>query len=189
MKKTMWLAVVLLSLSFVWASCSSDSEKKPDPATDVTGADTEVPAEDIVQPGEDVVEPGEDVVEPGEDVTEPGEDTITEPPPTDQCLNPDDGAIIQPDGGAAASEAARECGMGCMVADDIIECATPCVVEETGLSEGCSGCYVGIIVCTIEKCISDCITDSTSAECVACQMDKGCLPDFYQCTGFDPPEA
>ena len=112
---------------------------------------------------------------------------LTPPPAVDQCTNEADGAIIL-EKSDEISAFAKECGMACLAEDDVVVCATPCVEEKTGLSAGCASCYVGMITCTILNCAAECIADPDAPECTDCQVDKGCYPDFYECSGLTPSE-
>ena len=113
-------------------------------------------------------------------------------PEVDMCQNDADLAILGLDGGAAAKTAATDCAMGCIAeptVEEIVACANPCVVENTGLTEGCSACYTAIIACTIINCLGECVADSEAPECTACMTDSGCYDAFYTCTGMEPPDA
>jgi len=108
------------------------------------------------------------------------------PPAGDQCVNEADGAILS-GGEVDATGAAQTCGLGCLAQEDPGACSMTCVMDETGLSAGCAGCYVGTIVCTIDNCVAECAADPTSDDCGACQVDAGCINDFYACSGLTPP--
>jgi len=162
------------------------------------GVDTVEPPVDTVEPPEDTLEPPEDTLEPPEDTLEPPEDTLGEvvppvdtvEPPVGACLNDADMAILGPDGGAAAKAAATDCAMACIAeptVEEIVACANPCVVADTGLTEDCSGCYTAIIACTIINCLGECVADSAAPECLGCMDASGCYADFFECTGLEPP--
>ena len=201
MKKLLTIVAMLALCSYVTACGGDDSKEETTPDTtveDVVEGETTVPEEDVVEPEgdvvvpddmvepeEDVTEPEEDVTEPEEDVTEPEEDVVVEPV-MDACVNEADGAIIMAMGDAISAEA-KDCGMACLADPDVVTCATPCVEDATGLSAECSSCYVGIIACTITNCAAECIADPDAPECLTCQMDKGCFPAFYECSGLEPP--
>ena len=61
-------------------------------------------------------------------------------------------------------------------------CIAECLVEQTGLSDGCAGCYGFIGACAAGYCIGDCATDSASEACRAC-VDDNCTDTFVTCTG------
>jgi hypothetical protein len=95
------------------------------------------------------------------------------------------------DGGTAAKTAATDCAMGCIAEPDlegIVACANPCVIDATGLTAGCAGCYTGIIGCTFVNCLALCAADPSSEACTTCQTENGCYDVFYECTGLEPPE-
>jgi hypothetical protein len=92
-----------------------------------------------------------------------------------------------------ATGAAQTCGLGCLANEDPGACSMTCVVEATGLSQGCSGCFVQTIVCTIDNCVGACAVDPTSEDCGKCQSgdnenEVNCIAEFYACSGLTPPE-
>ena len=103
----------------------------------------------------------------------------------DQCTNEADGAIIQ---AGDPTGAAQNCGLGCLSNADPGACSMECMKTETGLSDGCSGCYVATIMCTIDKCVAQCAVDPSSDDCGTCQVEAGCISAFYACSGLTPPE-
>ena len=102
-------------------------------------------------------------------------------PATNQCTNDDDLAKIE---AGDPNGAATTCGLGCLANADPATCSMDCVTKETGLSEGCSGCYVETIVCTIDNCVGDCAVDPSSDACTSCQNTAGCIERFYACSGL-----
>ena len=177
MRKVMWMvsAVILMVGPF---SCDSGSDKAQDtyqPADDTAQDDTTIPDEDIA----------------GLDTTVPGDlantDVATDDVPALEgaCLNETDQALLATDR-AGIDAKARECGLGCLNVEDKNACSVTCIQAVYALSAGCCSCYAGTIICTVDKCLMDCLSDSSSPECKACQEAQGCLPEFYTCSGLTP---
>jgi hypothetical protein len=109
----------------------------------------------------------------------------------DQCQNTTDLAWLKSEvkagvtGRELAREAAGDCGLGCLNHPAPDQCAIKCMTQDKGvqLSSGCAGCYGGIVICTIEKCLAKCIDDAQAQICKDCQESKGCNTTFYACTG------
>jgi len=116
------------------------------------------------------------------------------PPPTDQCTNAADLAVL---GNAEVTPTvtARECALGpCGGAEDL-ECLAECIatgnedaaIEGTGLSLGCAGCYGGSTACGITNCVlaggAVCLTDAGSQACIDCLAAAGCVETFCACAG------
>lgn len=115
----------------------------------------------------------------------------------DQCLNEeDDGwltSIIEGEGMTGreyARAAATDCGLSCQSHPTKDECAIECMTEvfKVPLTEGCTSCYGGIVLCTIDNCLPQCIGDSQSPPCKACQASRGCDDAFYSCSGLEPED-
>jgi len=165
---------------------------EPDCTTDDDCAEGEVCTEAGVCEAE-VVEPDcttDDDCAEGEVCTEAGVCEMDVEPPMGACLNEADGAILGPDEGEAAKAAATDCAMGCIAEPDlegIVACANPCVIDATGLTEDCAGCYTSIIGCTFVNCLALCAADASSEECTTCMADNGCYDVFYECTGLEAP--
>ncbi len=105
--------------------------------------------------------------------------------PTGQCTNEADLAIIQGDEVDPTAEATT-CGLAAIGKPP--GTATPCIVEATGLSEGCAGCYGGTVDCTIANCIGACAADPSAEQCGVCMEEKGCIAAFDECAGdIDAP--
>ena len=114
-------------------------------------------------------------------------DVTPDETPTGACTGDADLAIIG--GGVIDPNAeATTCGLGCLADDDPVACSTTCVVAETGLSTECSGCYAATVGCSIDNCLTECAADPSSEACETCQIDAGCISDFYACSGLTPPE-
>ncbi len=113
------------------------------------------------------------------------------PAAKDQCQNTADLAWLKSDAGGGqtgrdlAREAAGDCGLGCLNHPAPDQCAIKCMLQDKGvkLSDGCAGCYGGIVICTIENCLPKCIDDAQAQICKDCQDSKGCNVVFYACTG------
>lgn len=83
-----------------------------------------------------------------------------------------------------AREKAGDCGLGCLNDAAPDKCAIDCMKKEgVQLTDGCAGCYGGIVLCTIENCLPKCIDDPQAQICKDCQVEKGCDGTFYTCTG------
>jgi len=62
------------------------------------------------------------------------------------------------------------------------ECALECVMEDLGLSEQCSLCWVNTGYCILNECALECIRPSSEG-CIECTEEK-CYPDAELCTGM-----
>ncbi len=180
-----WKRFVLLAAlaAPVAVGCDSSDESDPTPVADA--GDTADGSGDVVEDvTPDVVPDVTPDVTPDvvPDVT-PDVTPDTVEPPTDECQNEADQTILEAGG---VTDAAQTCGLGCLGDADPGSCAGACVAEETGLSEGCAGCYAGVVVCSIENCLASCAADPDSAACASCQAEN-CLADYYVCTGEEPP--
>lgn len=114
----------------------------------------------------------------------------------DQCLGDEDyewltsPADDTQTGRELARAAARDCGLGCLGEDEADVCAIECMIDLKGvkISETCSNCYREIVLCTLNKCMGDCIGDPQSDECKDCQVVKGCQASFDTCSGLEPDD-
>ncbi len=186
-----FIGAVSLSVGTL-AACGGDEDNDPsgtpDTGTDVTGDVTMDDTSDTSMEDDTSDTSMEDTTP---DVTpdtaaDTGTDTGT-PGPVDQCLGDEDLAILwNPD--IDATGEAQDCGLSCLGDEDPGSCAGTCVVEATGLSEGCAGCYAGVVVCSIQNCLAPCAADPTSEACTSCQAEN-CIDDYTACTGEipDPP--
>lgn len=103
------------------------------------------------------------------------------------CMNECDLALSRD----AITAAATDCGLGCLGDADEAGCSNTCLIAASvdvppagqAISEGCSGCYVATIACTIANCIPACL-DTASEACQTCQATN-CIPAFYACTGYE----
>lgn len=106
--------------------------------------------------------------------------------PTGKCAAPVDLDIIcNNDLGGIT----RNCGLTCFNAaptTDPTACTKACVATEVkaAVSDPCSSCYTTAVICSINNCAAECVADSASSGCIACQQIKGCLPAFFQCSGL-----
>ena len=94
------------------------------------------------------------------------------------CTNAADQEII---GSTDVAAEARTCGLAAIGKPP--GSATPCIVAATGLTEACAGCYGGTVDCTIANCIGDCAADPSGQPCSDCQVEKGCIAAFEECSG------
>jgi hypothetical protein len=99
------------------------------------------------------------------------------------CENENDCPIVS---SGEARTAAQDCGIGCVADADPDQCASDCVVAESGLSVECAACYVGIVTCSRENCLTQCLGDAAGMECMQCQVDAGCRAAFDECSGLPP---
>jgi cysteine-rich repeat protein len=117
-------------------------------------------------------------------LTDTGPEDTTVGPTTDLCINAADRSVLAGDGAAMVTDAAQSCGLGCLGDADPGACAGACVATETGLSNGCAGCYAGVVVCSITNCLAPCAADPDSRACGDCQA-ANCIDEFNACTGTD----
>jgi hypothetical protein len=108
--------------------------------------------------------------------------------PAGACTNADDGALLAtPEQRDAVTASATDCGIGCLGDDDVATCSVTCLVGATGLSVGCSACYAGMVGCSKDNCLAECLADPSGDACATCQTDAGCFIDFYACSGLPEP--
>ena len=69
-----------------------------------------------------------------------------------------------------------------MTTGDPAGCTTSCLVNETGLSQGCASCFGALLQCAIDNCIGQCL-DPGSAACATC-TEQQCLGAFSTCSGY-----
>ncbi len=105
------------------------------------------------------------------------------------CVNDSDLAIVDAVDAAAVAWSA---GSECLFAGDPGACALESIIDETGLSSGCAGCYADEILCVISSCLSQCAPPNEGTEqCQQC-FEAECSPAFEACAGFafsDPQAA
>lgn len=90
------------------------------------------------------------------------------------------------------------CGTNCylQVGNDepmLIACTANCVNEDpltvTNPSQGCLGCYIGSVACTLQNCIAECGGGASQPGCIACRAENNCTSDFFTCSGLPAPQA
>jgi len=86
------------------------------------------------------------------------------------------------------------CGKTCLLqagADDAAQatCVAACINQglSSPLSDGCMACYTADVQCARKQCLATCVAGPTSAACLQCRVEKGCLPTFYACSGAPVP--
>ncbi|MDP6942675.1 MAG: hypothetical protein QF464_00875, partial [Myxococcota bacterium] len=97
------------------------------------------------------------------------------------CTNESDAAVIDSNDIPAI---AQEAALGCLGTPDPALCVQEAVSQATGLSLECSACYGGLVSCIIANCLTACLSDAESEECLSCQ-EAVCLPDFDTCAFGD----
>lgn len=86
------------------------------------------------------------------------------------------------------------CAIGCLLNDDADACTRECVDEDTdnALSGDCRDCYIALTTCGRVQCMSECIGDAGSKECVTClcggnKNEVDCYAAFNECSGLESP--
>jgi hypothetical protein len=97
-----------------------------------------------------------------------------------ECTNETDLATLA---SVDAAASAGSCGLGCLADEDPRACSIACIVDDTGLSNECAGCFGDIVACSIEFCLAPCASDPAGDACAACQVESGCVDAFDACTG------
>lgn len=116
-----------------------------------------------------------------------GPDAGSDGGPAVACLSPEDTAGLArndygPEMNLSFAEVLGSCGLTCAFDPNLAGCIDRCIVGLTGasVSEPCTGCFVGSVVCATENCLIDCITGTADA-CLACQC--GANPEGADCLG------
>lgn len=189
-KSASLITAVFFLLVFAVAGCGDDNGDTADTGTDtpdVVDITEEVTPDVPPDVPEDLQE--DTAEDPAED-TPPDtlDDTVEDVPeetegelPEGACTNAEDMAIIE---NTDVDEAALTCGTACVADPNPAECTSICLQDATGLSEGCADCFGGIIACTIEHCLAQCMSDPGSDPCQTCLADAGCTDDFQTCSGL-----
>ncbi len=88
-----------------------------------------------------------------------------------------------------ARDITTSCLLSCISHVDVEGCTRSCVEAQTSLSSGCVGCFTASGVCGITNCLAQCAADPSSEGCSVCLEDKGCIADFFTCSGLQdsPP--
>lgn len=174
MKKRL-LLMLFLGLNLLFLACDDDDS---DDGAAGAGGEAGSAQADTGAAGSDAGAGGETDAGGGE------ADMGGEVPAEGACTNDADKVIVD-DPASDVTGKATQCGLGCMGDADPATCSTPCVVNETGLSEACSACYAQLIACTVEKCLAQCAGGLTDG-CIQCQRDQGCSAPYYECSGNEP---
>lgn len=61
--------------------------------------------------------------------------------------------------------------------------STDCIQQQTKLSLQCSECYGNDVGCMSNNCMTQCMFDDKSNDCLQCHTDH-CLNQLIQCTGI-----
>ena len=79
-----------------------------------------------------------------------------------------------------------ECFSEVLSQDGVDACMTTCLsgTDAAGLSEGCRDCFLEVLECAIDHCISECIGTSQQV-CDDC-TEMHCTPRLLVCTGLPP---
>jgi hypothetical protein len=133
--------------------------------------------------------------------------------PTKNCDNAADRCFLlahQPDvtkfGGQCAVSPACIGNASDPTSPAAVQCIQTCIdpklqqADQGKLSTSCDNCVAAVVACGAKYCLNECITDPSSAPCVAClcknhTTDAGtdvgnCMQDaFAQCAGFRPTDA
>lgn len=93
-------------------------------------------------------------------------------------------------GNKSVSAIVSECAINCLTADDE-NCTRDCVDEGTNsaLSGECRDCYIELTQCGSANCVSVCLGNTGSEECVAClcgdnAKEVNCYAAFNECSGL-----
>ena len=68
-----------------------------------------------------------------------------------------------------------------------VDATATCIRGGLSLSAPCARCFGEATDCGREHCISDCLADTASEECIRCTTDSGCAAALDACTGFSGP--
>jgi hypothetical protein len=71
---------------------------------------------------------------------------------------------------------------GCYInCDGENDCVTPCLVDDTGLSQPCAECSVTQITCVADSCYHACVNPETASQddCEPCALEAGCAGNDY----------
>ncbi len=115
-----------------------------------------------------------------------GDDTVVA---TGACQNDADLAQYVAHTDPDVATIAGVCGNACFADPQgmtLAECSDACIIRDAGLTTGCAACNTASIVCTAEKCMADCMADSSAQICTDCRVAEGCVSDFFACSGFSP---
>jgi hypothetical protein len=178
MKRFAWVASA--SLALLLGACDDDSPTKKDAASDVRPeVGTEAGSEGGV--------PGQCVgTFASTNRTVLGAAVAAKP--TAMCKASADLDLIctQDIGGQIRNNYAKACLLALPGGNDaVISCINEGVKRDfPTLSAGCLSCYTASVACTLEKCLVACSADATSAPCLTCQTNMGCIAAFFNCSGL-----
>jgi len=102
--------------------------------------------------------------------------------PSGSCMNDADLGIIM-EMAEGLFDKLPMCAMECMDMPES-DCATPCVQEQTGLSQDCAQCYAEFGTCTMTNCFPACMESFGTPQCGECLEEAGCDTDLQVCGGF-----
>ena len=174
------LALAVASLMVV--ACGDDDGGTPDATA---------PMGDAAPPTGDAAPPG-DATPIGDAAPAACHDpaTVLDLTVTDACQNADDMANTPDDYGDVTATCARECFLG---GDTSADCVVACLRNETEcvVSSECTTCYALSSGCAAMNCLSDCLSPTTEAECLACRCGDNaagvnCFDVFDTCSGGEP---
>ncbi|MEM9069166.1 MAG: alpha/beta hydrolase [Myxococcota bacterium] len=97
---------------------------------------------------------------------------------TGQCEGPADQAVFA--SGVDAADASGTCALDNIATPDQVD---GCIVDATGLSSACAGCFGDNVRCIFDNCLLNC-ADPESDACVACQAEF-CTAALAECSGLD----
>lgn len=163
----------------------------------VTGVDTAGPdtgaadVQDVTVPEDTLADaPSDAVADIPDDVPVNDDTTATDVeedntlPPEGACLNQSDQDLIDADETGIKTQTTT-CAMDCISLPEPVTCSADCLVTNTGLSSACALCYAAEQDCMFDQCLSPCMTDPSSENCIGCQYDSGCFSSFKTCSGFE----
>lgn len=77
---------------------------------------------------------------------------------------------------------AGTCGQGCLGMEE--SCPVDCITDELAISAECATCYAQAVGCSIQNCLSECLSNPEADQCKLCQVEKGCRDAFNTCSGL-----
>ena len=101
---------------------------------------------------------------------------------TGLCNNPSDIALFQKEY-STLHGMLQNCAENCFGAG---ACAASCLQSQSGLSAPCTSCFGDDINCTQTHCMSLCMMNPSSADCLACNKQY-CTPALETCSGTPTP--
>jgi hypothetical protein len=168
-----------LALIFAVASCDDDDDK---PATADTGvaAEAGTPASDAAMSTMDGAAPAGQCTGTFAGLTQTQlMMAVAAKQPPGKCASASDVGLICT---RAISDIAGACGVMCVGMGEA--CIKTCVKSQVALSDDCTGCYAGTVLCAQMNCLSQCLADPRAAACTQCQVEKGCRSTFFACSGL-----